>query len=195
VTTRSAKGRRSAPVARQPLLRSHGLGLGYHAVFFQTEVSDRYALHGPSVAYDYFVGRRWGFMLRLAGFVPLLGSMHGPSGDIDGALPDMYEQHLVGLDSMAMVAQRKEHSSGLALTAAFGAHLQWTWLASTEYSNIEVLSLGVGGLGKVDYAINGWLSSSAQLAWGLDFLDLIDHKNPALLVVPLSCSFAIAARY
>lgn len=187
--------RPTAQVSRRDLLRTHGLGLGYHAVFFRTESSDQYAVHGPSVAYDYFVGRRWGFMLRLAAFFPVLGSMHGPSGDFDQSLLGVYDHRRLGIDALFMTAHRRALLGRTTVTAAFGPHIQWFSLAGTAHSPVEEISLGMGGLGKVDYALSHWLSSSAEVATALDVWDLIDHRNPASYVVPLSCSFAITARY
>ena len=75
-----------ASSARAGGLSEHGLGFGYHTVVFTTESSDTYTLHGPSLVYDYFHGRRWGFALRAAAWAPVFGSMSGPSGDYSGSL-------------------------------------------------------------------------------------------------------------
>ena len=44
-------------------------------------------------------------------------------------------------------------------------------------------------------ALNNWLSISASLELGGDFVDLIDHKNPSTFLMPLSLSVAVGARY
>src|SRR5215207_2976423 len=72
--------------ARRPLVQEHSLGFGYHALIMRTESSDQYAIQGPAIAYNYGIGRTWGFHLRVAAFFPLLGNMSGPSGDFDGSL-------------------------------------------------------------------------------------------------------------
>src|SRR6185436_3697509 len=123
--------------ARAPRVSSHGLGLGYQALFMRTESSDSYTLHGPSVVYDYFIGRRWGFMLRTSAFFPLVGHMSGPSGEFSGSLLDVYDEHHYGVDGLFMVAQRRPLSSDLVLTVAAGAHVQWFSLAGHEYSPVE----------------------------------------------------------
>ena len=179
----------------EPRLHQHGLGFGYHTLIFRTESSDNYTLHAPSLVYDYFIGRRWGFMLRGAAYFPVYGTMSGPTGDFSGSLLDMYDQRHFGFDLLTMVARRWPLTPELALTVGAGAHLQSVALNGAEYSPVEDVSLGVGGVGKLDYALNEWLSTSAQLAMGVDFIDLVDHANPSQLVLPLSLSFAFEARY
>ncbi len=181
--------------AAAPRVHQHGFGFGYHTVLFRAESSDSYAIHGPSLVYDYFIGRRWGFMLRGAAYFPVFGSMSGPSGDYSGPLLDLYNQRHFGFDGLFMLARRLPLDDALILTVGGGAHMQSFALAGSEYSPVEDVSLGVGGLGKLDYALNDWLSASVQLAVGLDLIDLVDHLNPVQLVVPLSGSFAFAARY
>ena len=43
---------------------SHDVGLGFHTIRFRTENGNRYSLHGMSVVYDYWAGRRFGLMLH-----------------------------------------------------------------------------------------------------------------------------------
>jgi hypothetical protein len=176
-------------------VHQHGLGFGFHTVFMRTESSDRYTLNGPSLVYDYFIGRRWGFALRAAIFFPVLGSMSGPSGDFSGSLIDAYDQRHIGYDALAMWARRLPLTSNLVLVAGGGLHLQGFALNGAAYSPVEDDSIGIGGLGKLDYALNEWLSASGQLALGLDFFDLVSHDNPSQVIVPVSISFAFAARY
>jgi hypothetical protein len=176
-------------------VREHSLGFGYHTVIMHTDVGDTYVLHGPSLVYDYFIGRRWGFALRTALFFPVLGTMSGPSGDFSGSLVDAYDQRHIGYDALAMAARRLPLTPGVVLTAGFGLHIQGFALNGAAYSPVEEDSIGVGGVGKVDWLLNEWLSCSAQLAIGVDFLDIVSHDNPARLVLPLSGSFAFAARY
>jgi hypothetical protein len=185
----------SIAAADEGRVHQHAVGFGYHTVFMRTESTDSYAISGPSLVYDYFIGRRWGFALRTAIFFPVLGSMSGPSGDFSGSLLDSYDQRHIGYDALAMAARRLSLGPQLTLVAGFGLHLQGFALNGAAYSPVEDDSLGVGGLGKLDYALNEWLSASGQLALGLDFFDLVDHQNPSQVVVPVSISFAFAARY
>jgi hypothetical protein len=164
-------------------------------VFMRTESADNYVLNGPSLVYDYFIGRRWGFALRAAVFFPVLGSMSGPSGEFSGSLVDSYDQRHIGYDALAMVARRLPLGSKLTLVAGGGLHLQGFALNGAAYSPVEEDSLGIGGLGKLDYALNEWLSASGQVALGLDFLDIVNHANTSQVVIPVSISFAFAARY
>jgi hypothetical protein len=181
--------------ADEARVHSHALGLGYHTVLLHTESSDNYAIHGPAFVYDYFIGRRWGFACRLAVFFPVLGSMSGPSGDFSGSLLDEYDQRHIGYDALAMVARRWALKPDLALVAGGGLHVGGFALNGAAYSPVEDDSLGVGGIGKLDYAINRWASFGFQLALGLDFVDLVDHANPSTVVFPISTSLSFAARY
>jgi hypothetical protein len=173
----------------------HGLGLGYHAVFLGTESADRYSLHGPSIAYDYYVGGRWGFFARVAGFLLVSGRMTGPSGEFTASLLELYDEDHYGADLTLMAARRLPLSSRLVVTAGFGPHAQGFALTGAEYSPVEDISVGVGAVGKLDYAINGWLSVAGQLATGFDLFDAVDHKNPARWVVPLSTSISLGGRH
>lgn len=185
----------TSPPRRRGIDHEHSLGAGYHALVFRTESSDRYTVQGPAIAYSYFVGRQWGFLLRLAAFFPLLGSMSGPSGEFSGSLVEIYDQHRYGLDSHLMVAHRYPVRDRIELTVATGAHVQFLSLAGLEYSPVEVVTLGIGGLGKLDYDLNSWLSISTQLAVAVDLFDPVDHMNAADVAVPLSWTFAIDARH
>ncbi len=176
-------------------VRSHGLGLGYHAITFGTEVGDQYTLHGPALMYGYFRGRRWGFMMRLAAAYLVAGRMSGPSGEFRGGLGDVYDQRRHAADALLMIGRRRPLPRGMALTVGAGVHLQGFSLTSTLYSPVENISLGLGGLGKVDYPLNAWLSLSGQLAVGLDPFDLVDHQNPAGWVIPFSSVVALAAHH
>ncbi len=180
---------------RTPRVHEHGLGTGYHAVMFGTESSDHYTVHGPALVYDYFIGRRWGFMLRASAFLPLYGTMSGPSGDFSGSLGGAYDERRYGVDGLFMAARRVPLSPRFVFTGGFGVHIQAFSLTGTTYSPVEIATLGVGGLGKLDVLLSHWLSLDLQLATGLDPIDLIDHRNPAQWVIPLSLSFSLAARY
>jgi hypothetical protein len=187
---------------RQPLVRQHTFGLGYQTLVMRTENASTYVIHGPGVSYDYVIGRRWGGMVRTAAFFPVSGSMSGPGADFSGSLVDIYDQHRYGVDLLLMGAHRwpADPARGgflgkTSFLAAAGAHLQWFSLAGFEYSPVETLSVGIGGLGRADYAVNHWFSVSTQLAAALDPFDPLDHRNAADLIVPIAWTFSIAARH
>jgi hypothetical protein len=192
----------TAASTRRPLVRQHTVGLGYQTLVMRTENASTYVIHGPGVSYDYVIGRRWGFMARTAAFFPVSGYMSGPGSNFSGSLVDIYDQHRYGVDVMLMGAHRwpADVSRGgplgkLSMLAAAGAHLQWFTLAGLEYSPVEALSIGVGGLGRADYAINRWFSVSTQIAIAFDPFDPLDHRNAADLVVPIAWTFSVAARH
>jgi hypothetical protein len=173
----------------------HSLSIGVESLFFRTRSTDDYTMQGPALVYDFFVGRRWGFMVRTAVFFALSGQMSGPTGHFDDALDQVYDQHRYGVDTTLMAAHRLSIGERLIATVAVGAHVQWFSLAGTQYSPVEDASAGLGGLGRLDYPVNGWLAMSGELAGALDPFDLINHQNPARLVLPLCLSFGVAARY
>jgi len=185
----------SADAASAGVEAQHSVGLGGHALLLRTDSSDQYLIQGPALAYDVSIGRRWGVAARLAAFLPLLGSMDGPSGSFSGSLVETYDLHRYGVDALILGARRVQLAPRVRLLVGVGPHVQWFSLAGRRYSPVEDASLGIGGLGKIGYAFNGWLSASTQLAIGLDPIDLQDHRNPARLVVPLSWTFALDARY
>jgi hypothetical protein len=177
------------------LVRQHELGLGYQGITFGTEAGDRYVLHGPALSYDYFRGRRWGGMVRLSGALLVAGRMTGPSGEFRGGLGDVYDQRRYAVDVMLMAGRRIPLRPRLTVTAAAGAHLNGFTLTGTRYSPVENISVGLGGLGKLDYPLNHWLGLSGQLVVGLQPFDLVDHRNPAGWVIPFTTTVALAARH
>lgn len=185
----------SADGASSRRVHQHGLGIGYHAVIFGTESSDRYVLHGPALVYDYFIGRRWGVMTRVSAYYLVSGTMSGPSGEFSGELGSLYDEDSHGADWMVLAARRVPVSDELVATVGGGLHLQGFSLNGSRYSPVEDISVGVGGVAKVDYRLNHWLSVSAQLATGLDLIDLIDHQNPARWLVPVATSISLAGRH
>lgn len=185
----------TARAPRTPITHEHSVGFGYHALLMRTESTDSYAIQGPSIGYTYSVARRWGFLAHVTAFFPLLGSMDGPSGDFSGSLVEIYDDHRYGVDLLLAGARRFPVTDRIKVTAAAGPHVQWFSLSGSAYSPVEAVSLGIGGLGKVDYAINRWLGVSTQLAIGLDFIDPADHRNAANIIAPLSWTFALDARH
>ena len=185
----------SSVVAPVTLVRQHELGLGYEAITFGTDAGDRYTLHGPSLMYDYFRGRRWGVMMRLSGTLLVAGRMSGPSGRFRGGLGDVYDLRQYAGDFMLMVGRRARLSPRVTAVAAGGIHVNGFTLTSTLYSPVENISIGLGAVGKLDYPLNHWLALSGQLAFGLQPFDLVDHRNPAGLVVPIAMTVAVGARH
>src|SRR5215208_1214743 len=122
---------------RTPWVHQHGLGIGYQTLLMRTESADFYDLHGPTVVYDFFTGRRWGLLVRASAHFPIAGQMHGPSGEFSGLLVGIYDAHRYGVDALLMVARRIPLSPRLVVTAAFGPHLQWFSLVGASYSPVE----------------------------------------------------------
>jgi len=185
----------AAPAGKAGWDKTHDLGLGYRTLIFSTQMSDRYTLHGPTLAYTFFVGRRHGVLLRLEGTTLVAGHMSGPGGSFSGSLGPLYDQRHHGFDAMVLGARRTRLTDRVTVLAAAGLQLQGFSLNGTRYSPVEDVSIGLGALGQAGYTLNGWLSLSVQLTAGLHPFDLVNHSNPATWVVPLGTSFSIAARH
>jgi hypothetical protein len=184
-----------APSTRPERVKVHDVGLGYHAVMFRTESSDRYALHGPSVVYNYYVGRRWGFVLRGAAYFPLTGRMNGPNGDFRGSLRELYATRHYGFDGIFGVGRRMVINDKLTITASVGVHFQSFTVGGASVSPVEAITMGVAGTGRLEYALTRILHLGVEFEAGLDPIDLIKHDNRAVLTIPLSGAVSLGVDF
>jgi hypothetical protein len=184
-----------APKQSQVRVHMHSLGIGYHTILFGTESSDRYVLHGPALVYDYFIGSRWGFMMRASVYSLVSGKMSGPSGEFVGELGSLYDESRSGVDGMVLAGRRTLIRDRLTVIAGAGPHVQAFSLHGTRYSPVEDASLGLGGLGKIDFELNEWLSVSGHISIGFDLVDLVAHQNAAQWLVPIATGFSLAGRH
>lgn len=171
---------------RPERIKVHDIGLGYHAVMFRTESSDRYALHGPTVVHNYFIGRRWGYVMRAAVYFPLTGRMNGPSGEFRGTLRELYSQRHLGFDGLFGFGRRLPINDRLTITASVGVHIQSFSTSGTEVSPVEAITMGVAGTGRLEYRLTGILHFGAEFMAGIDPIDLIKHQNRAVYTIPLA---------
>jgi hypothetical protein len=176
-------------------VKFHSVGIGFHATTFSTERGEGYTLLGPSVVYDYFVGRRFGFALRGEAYFPMSGRMAGNGEDFRTNLMDAYGARRFGFDGMFMVAYRAEVGSSLVMTAAAGLHVQSFRLTDQRFNPIEAITGGFGLLGRVEYRLGSLLSIGGELAIGLDPIDFVAHSNPATFTVPITPSFFVGLTY
>ena len=184
----------AAPPPRPPRVRTLALGMGYHATLFRTQTSDRYAMHGPAIVFDYFIGRKWGFALHAESYFPLWGRMNGPSGDWRGSLRTDYTDDHYGFDFTFMAAYRHVIRPELVMVYAGGLHVQTLRARGPEVSPIELITGGFGGVGRLEWLPHRSLYLAAQLMLALDPLDFIDHANRAVLTTPLSGSITLGFR-
>lgn len=171
---------------RPERVKVHDIGLGYHAVLFRTESTDRYALHGPSVVYNYFVGRRWGFVLRGAAHFPLTGRMNGPSGEFRGSLRQTYAARHYGFDTIFGFGRRMQVNDRLTMTVSTGVHLQSFTMSGDNVSPVEAITMGLAGTARLEYRLKGILHFGAEFLLALDPIDLIKHQNRAVLTIPMA---------
>ncbi len=180
---------------RLPRLKSHSVGLGYHSVFFATDSGKRFLVHGPSVVYDYFVGRRIGFALHGEAFFTAFGHEAGSQNQFNGPLFGLYPDRHSGFDVTFMVAYRRALSEALTLFVGGGAHARTHTANGAEYRINELITAGVGGNARFQYAFHPLLTLNADLFVALDPFDMIDHDDPAVITVPFSGSVGIGARW
>lgn len=177
--------------ARPERVKVHDVGLGYHAIMFRTETSDRYALHGPTVVYNYFVGRRWGFVLRGATYFPLTGRMNGPNGDFRGSLRALYSTRHYGFDLIFGAGRRFPVNDKLTFTTSVGLHLQSFSVNGESVSPVEAITMGVAGTARLEYRLTGILHFGAEFLCGFDPFDMIKHKNRSVLAIPLAGTLSL----
>lgn len=184
-----------APSEGMERVKVHDVGLGYHAVMFRTESSDRYALHGPTVVYNYYVGKRWGFVLRGAVHFPLTGRMNGPNGDFRGSLRELYATRHYGFDGIFGVGRRMVISDKLTITASVGVHFQSFTVGGASVSPVEAITMGIAGTGRLEYALTRVLHLGFEFEAGLDPIDLIKHDNRAVLTIPLAGALSLGVDF
>ncbi len=176
-------------------IKVQGFGAGYHAVLFRTEAGERFALHGPSVTYDYFVGRRWGFAIHGEAFFPFFGRYSGEAPDFRGQIREKYDARHYGLDLSFMAAFRANLSDELVFFGAAGVHTQTVVVDSASYLPVQLISLGLALTGRLQWNFHPRLFLSANFMAAFDPFDMIHHQNKATIAFPLSGALSLGVRY
>lgn len=184
-----------APSKRASRLHFHSLGVGYHNAFVARADGGRYGFSGPTIAYDYFVGKRWGFMLHGEAWFPLYAHQSVGNGRIESHLLSDYPARHYGFDGLVMAARRFEFEGPWVLTTAVGAHAQAFVLRSVVYTPVELISLGIGGLLRVDWLANRHLSIHAQATTAFDPYDAIQHAQRIRVTIPAGGSVGCTFRF
>jgi hypothetical protein len=176
-------------------MKVQAFGVGYHAVLFRTEAGDRYALHGPAVNYDYFVGRRWGFAIHGEAYFPFFGRYSGQAPDFRDGLRGKYDARRYGLDISLMAAYRAELSEDLLLFIAGGVHFQSFTVTSEDFLPVQAITMGLGFTGRLQWNFHPRLFLGVNYMMAFDPLDLIKHRNRATITIPLTGALALGVRY
>lgn len=176
-------------------LHFHSFGIGYNNAFVARSGGGRYGFSGPSLAYDYFVGKRWGFMLHGAAWFPLFGHQVVGNGRITSNLLSDYPARHYGFDGLLMAARRFEFGEKLVVTVGVGAHAQAFVLRSVVYTPTELISLGVGGLGRIEWLASRRLSLHAQAHAAFDPYDAIRHATRVVVTIPAGGSIGCTVRF
>jgi hypothetical protein len=176
-------------------LKQHDFGAGYRGIFVASSNGTRYLIHGPTVAYTYFVGRRWGFMMHAQASFPIAGHMSGTDGQFGGALFETYGQRRFSFDGSFMAARRLVLSDRVSLTAAVGVHVQSFELKSIDYLPVEAITGGFGGLTRLEWLVSDIISLGGTFATAIDLLDFVRHTNRAAITVPFSATLNLGLRY
>jgi hypothetical protein len=175
-----------------PRVKLHAIGLGFHTTMFASDDRHGYTLMGPSVVYQYFIGRRWGFALRGEAYFPLSARYAGAESDFRAGLREPYGEGRFGLDGMVLVARRMPLTSALVLIVGGGLHVQSFKLSGTQYAPLEGITGGFGGLARLDWRVHRIVSIGGEVAVGLDPIDFVRHQNRAVLTLPISVAISLA---
>jgi hypothetical protein len=178
-----------------PRVKLHAIGFAFHSTMFAAENRYGYTLMGPSLAYTYFVGRRWGFALRGEMYFPLSARYAGPEADFRTGLRQAYASRRIGLDGMFLVARRFVLTPSLVLIVGGGLHVQSFKLSGVQYAPLEGITGGVGGLARLDWRVHRVVSIGGELAMGIDPIDFVRHQNRAVVTVPVSVALSLALSF
>lgn len=173
---------------------SHDLGFATHVLHIRAEDGGRYTLTTVAGTYDYWVGRRFGLMLHVAGFSPLRGSQTGGNGGFTGGLRDLYSVRW-GVDGSAMFGMHWELRPELHLYTGVGVHLQTVVLNGQTVRPVELASIGLGSVARIRYDFTDNLHVSGMVAMAIDPFDLIKHENRAVFTFPVSVGISLGAHY
>lgn len=183
----------SAGTEQSPRVKLHAVGVGFHTTMLASDDRHGYTLMGPSVVYQYFIGRRWGFGLRGEAYFPLSARYAGSGdGDFRTGLRGPYDRSRLGFDGMLLFARRLPLTPSLVLILGGGLHVQSFKLSGEQYAPIEGITGGFGGLARLDFRLHRVLSIGAEVAAALDPIDFVRHQNRAVLTAPISVALSIA---
>ncbi|MCA9573947.1 MAG: hypothetical protein H6726_05515 [Sandaracinaceae bacterium] len=173
---------------------SHDAGLGFHTVRFRTEDGDAYSLHALTLSFDYWVGRRFGMMLHGEAYFPMRGAQPGSGEHYRGSLRRDYEQHW-GLDGSVMVGLHEQLAENVHLYAGLGVHLQSFRINDADYSTVEAVTMGLGGVARVRYDFHRHMHVSGLIAAALDPIDLIKHRNRVVVLFPVTFAVSLGTHF
>lgn len=178
----------AADGGRPPREKSHSVGLGFHTTTFATQAGNGYSMSGPSVVYEYSVGRTWAFMLRGEAYFPMTVRMAGNGADERASVLDNYSRRHFGFDGSFMVAYRASLGERFVLTGAGGLHFQSFRLVAADFNPIEAITGGFALLGRADYRVASHFRIGLEFAMGIDPIDFVHHANRATITVPMTVS-------
>jgi hypothetical protein len=123
------------------------------------------------------------------------GRYAGPEANFRTGLRGPYEAKRIGLDGILGVARRIDISASMSAMIGFGVHVQSFKLSGAQYAPIEGITGGVGGFGRVDWRVHPVVSVGAEVAFGIDPIDFVRHRNRAVVTVPVSLGLSLAFTY
>jgi hypothetical protein len=182
------------PTPRRINAPSTDVGLGFRTIRFRTEDGDVYSLHGLTLTFDYWVGRKFGFMMHGEAHFPMRGAQPGSGEDYRGSIREDFSQRW-GLDGSFMLGFQNHLSENLHLFTGVGVHLQSFRINDAQFSAIEVVSMGVGGVARLRYDFHPHLHVTGLVAAAIDPIDLIKHTNRVVLLVPITLGVSLGAHF
>lgn len=173
---------------------SHDVGAGFHTMRFRTQDGDAYSIHGLTLTYDYWAGRRFGFMLHGESYFPMRGAQPGSGEEYRGSIRQDFSQHW-GLDGSLMAGMRHALRDRLSLYTGVGLHFQSFRINDAQFSTLEAITMGVGGVARLRYDFHPNLHVTGLVAGAIDPIDLIKHTNRVVVLFPVTFAVSIGAHF
>lgn len=173
---------------------SHDAGIGFHTIRFRTEDGDVYSLHALTLTFDYWVGQTWGLMLHGEAYFPMRGAQPGSGEDYRGSIRRDYEQHW-GLDGSLLFARQYRVRENLRVFTGVGVHFQSFRINDANFSTIEAVTMGFGGVARVRYDFHPHMHVSGIVAAAIDPIDLIKHRNRVVVLFPITFGVSLGTHF
>jgi len=166
-------------------VREHAFAFGYHQTFLRArgnvpgDPDKVFNFAGPSAAYTFFRGHRFGFLMNLEFFFPIRGwQVDGSNCPSGCSTRKMYEQTL-GYDATFMFAYHRDLMENLSLNAGIGIHANIIELSDGALRDFNNISMGIGSLATLRYYITERFDVGGNLSLSVDWADMI-HETGTL---------------
>lgn len=94
-----------------------------------------------------------------------------------------------------MFGAHQELGENLHLYTGVGVHLQVFRINDANYSTIEAVTLGVGGVARLRYDFHPHMHVGAMVAAAIDPVDLIKHRNRVVVLFPITIGASLGTHF